>query len=74
MFIESQALALHVKDAVQTSMETGQAMYVHQSIEAGTTFQYISVLHIRQLAFDQPVSAKLMTALAALVVTTGQSG
>jgi len=43
-------------------METGQAMYVHKSKEVGMTFQYLSVLHIRQLAFDQPVSAKLTTA------------
>ena len=60
--MESQASALHVKDAVQTSMETGQAMYVHRSIEAGATFQHISMLHIRQLAFNQPVSVKHMTA------------
>ena len=43
-------------------METGQAMYVHKSKEVGETFQYISVLHIRQLACAQPVSAKDMTA------------
>ncbi len=59
--IESQVSALYVNNVGQTSMETGQAMYAHKSIEAGTTFHYIRVLHIRQLAFDQPESAKLMT-------------
>lgn len=63
-----------MKDVGWISMETGQAMYVHKSIEADMTFKYISVLHIRQLAFDQPVSAKLMTAWQHLRMTTGQSG